>query len=251
MLQSTQAIILNTYKYGDTSTICNLLSCDYGKISFIAKGATTLKKTNKAILQPLHNIEIDYYYKSKRNLQILKEVSIVDHFKNIKLNFKKLTYSFICLELVDKISQKNNPCKIIFRLLLSTIKKIEHSKNRNIQLYYIFFQFQLLKYIGFLPIFEYCFICSSELKQSYYNYNLGHLVCTQCNNSNSSHLEINNITQSMLFSLSNTHIDKLIETIDSNSSSIDCIYKYLTAYISFHVYDINKINSLQLINNVH
>ena len=55
----------------------------------------------------------------------------------------------------------------------------------------------------------------------------------------------------MLFSLSNTHIDKLIGTIDSNSNSIDCIYKYLTAYISFHVYDINKIKSLKLINNVY
>ena len=80
MIASTRAIVLNTHKYGDTSLICNLFSKDYGKLNIISKGACTLKNPNSAILQPMNYIEICYYYKSKRNIQFLKEASINNHF---------------------------------------------------------------------------------------------------------------------------------------------------------------------------
>ena len=80
MISTTQAIVLNTHQYGDTSLICNLFSEDYGKLSVISKGARTLKNSDRATLQPLNYIELCYYYKSKRNIQFLKEASINNHY---------------------------------------------------------------------------------------------------------------------------------------------------------------------------
>ena len=84
MLYSTEAIILQTHHYGDTSLICNLFSKDYGKLALIAKGVRTLKNPNRAILQPLHYIKVEYYFKPNRNMQLLKEVSIYNHYYEIK-----------------------------------------------------------------------------------------------------------------------------------------------------------------------
>ena len=76
MIFSTNAIVLNYKKFSDTSLICNLYSKDYGKFSIIAKGARSLKNPHGAILQPLNYIDIVYYYKEKRSMQLLKEATI-------------------------------------------------------------------------------------------------------------------------------------------------------------------------------
>ena len=72
MIFSTQALVLNKKNFGDTSVICNLFSVDHGKFAIIAKGARSIKNPMGAILQPLNQIECIYYYKSGRNIQILK-----------------------------------------------------------------------------------------------------------------------------------------------------------------------------------
>ena len=50
MIYNSEALILNTRCYGDTSLICNLFTKKYGRLSIISKGARTLKNPNRAIL---------------------------------------------------------------------------------------------------------------------------------------------------------------------------------------------------------
>ena len=79
MICSTKAIVLNHKKFSDTSLICNLYSENYGKISIIAKGARSLKNPHGAVLEPLNYIDLIYYYKPKRNIQLFKEASIINN----------------------------------------------------------------------------------------------------------------------------------------------------------------------------
>ena len=64
MILSTQAIVLKTIKYGDSSLICRLFTKDQGKITIMAKGAWRPKNTSGAILEPMNHILLDYYHDS-------------------------------------------------------------------------------------------------------------------------------------------------------------------------------------------
>ena len=90
MIYNSEALILNTRQYGDTSLICNLFTKQYGKLSIISKGARTLKNPNRAIIQPAQFIDLHYYYKPGRNIQILKEASINQHIFHIHENYGKI-----------------------------------------------------------------------------------------------------------------------------------------------------------------
>ena len=159
MIASTRAIVLNTHKYGDTSLICNLFSKDYGKLNIISKGACTLKNPNSAILQPMNYIEICYYYKSKRNIQLLKEASINNHFFKIKKNYEKLMYSYIIIDIINKTAQIDDACNIIFRLSHKVLEKINNDKKEYISLYFVFFQINLEFFsIKILIFFDYYWI---------------------------------------------------------------------------------------------
>ncbi len=138
MIYATEALILTRHSYGDTSIICNLFTKNYGRVSVIAKGARKLKNINSAILQPLQFIDLHYYYKSKRNIQLLKEATINKHFFNTHNNYQKIIASYQTLDIINQICQVENPNEIIFRLVKQIMSKINHSKSENIIIYAIF-----------------------------------------------------------------------------------------------------------------
>ena len=102
MINNTEALILSCYPYGDTSLICNLFTKDFGRVSIISKGARKIKNPNHAILQPLQYINLHYYFKPKRNIQLLKEASINLHFYTIQDNYKKLIYSYNIIDILNQ-----------------------------------------------------------------------------------------------------------------------------------------------------
>ena len=246
MLYSTEAIILQTHHYGDTSLICNLFSKDYGKLALIAKGARTLKNPNRAILQPLHYIKVEYYFKPNRNMQLLKEVSIYNHYYEIKKYYSKLIHSYMCIDILNKISQFDNPCNIIFRLIKSVLHNINVSPEDSISLFYLFYQIQLLKYLGYQPNTILCAICDNQINEAYYNKSIGQLVCINCNQDKK--LKLNNNTIKLIKKLESTHINKILTINNYDNNDIRLINKFFINYITYHIFDISKIKSLQLIN---
>ena len=248
MINNSEALILNSYFYGDTSLICNLFTKDYGRISIISKGARTLKNSNSALLQPLQYINVHYYFKPGRNIQILKEASLDTHFYKIQNNYTKLIYSYNILDVLNQVCKLEHPNDIIFRLAKQVLKKVNVCSNKNITVYYLFFLLQLLKYLGYQPILDNCSSCNIKLTSAKYSQNIGQLVCNQCAQQ-ATNTTINFQHRSLLILnyLSNTHIDNLINQFTYDYNLLSEIQHYLLYYISFHVFDIKKLQSLSLI----
>ena len=79
MLIDTDAIVLRTVNYSDTSIIAILLSKDYGKITVMAKGARKFKSPFSAQLEPMNILSLNYFHKDGRNIQLLKESSFIEN----------------------------------------------------------------------------------------------------------------------------------------------------------------------------
>ena len=231
MICNTQAIVLNQHKYGDSSLICNLFTTDFGKVSIIAKGARSLKNPNSAILQPLNYIELIYIYKSKRNIQILKEASLIQKYFNMDTNYLKMTYSLTIIDIINKLSFHNNPCNIIFRLTYKTLKKIDTAKEDNIILYYIFFQLQLLIYLGYQPSFFNCYNCNKNLTLGFFCKKVGQLLCSVC--SKYKKKPINEDILIIIKTLMKTHINNIDFHI--KHKYLNLIQDLLFLFILYHL----------------
>ena len=248
MIYNSEALILNTRYYGDTSLICNLFTKKYGRLSIISKGARTLKNPNRAILQPAQFIDLHYYYKPRRNIQILKEASINKHFFSIHKNYNKILLSYNIIDIMNHICKTENPNEIIFRLTKTVLKKIDGSANQTIQLYYVFFQVQLLKYLGYQPIIENCASCDVSIKQAYYNFTIGQLTCNKCiTHHHYKPLLLSAKLLTLIKKISNTHINLLNDIIVFDINDLESIKKYLLYYLSFHVVNIKHLKSMSLI----
>lgn len=248
MIYNSEALILSSTPYSNTSLICNLFTKEYGRISIISKGARTLKNPHRAILQPLHFIDLHYYYKPKRNIQLLKEATINKHFFNIADNYTKMMYSYNILDITNQICKIENPNEIIFRLIKSVLLNIDICKDADIDLYYSFFQLQLLRYLGFQPLIDICAICNVILDEAIYDESIGQLVCCKCNQNHGHQTKIDKKELEMLKYLSNTHINKLLNDLDVRKASFHSIKQYLLYYISYHIVNIKNIKSMKFIS---
>jgi DNA repair protein RecO (recombination protein O) len=75
-LVTTDAIVLHTFRYGETSKIARLLTRDHGPQSVIAKGAMNPKSKFGARLQSLSEGVASFYLKPTRDLHTLREFDV-------------------------------------------------------------------------------------------------------------------------------------------------------------------------------
>ena len=84
MASVTEAIILNSIKYSETSVIMKCYSQNYGILSFIIKGVRSRKRTKFSLgsIEPLNIVEIEFNRLKKGELSHLKNIKSDKSYKS-------------------------------------------------------------------------------------------------------------------------------------------------------------------------
>jgi DNA repair protein RecO (recombination protein O) len=172
--QKTEAIILGTTDWHETSKIVAFYTRDSGKIRCVAKGARR-KKSKLNFLEILSHYIIVYYERTDNDLYILGECQIKESFPNIRKDVNKIAYGAYLVELVDTVStsQKN---EVLFDLFLKALHFLEERESSEIIIRA--FEVRLLDILGFGLHLDNCLICKKELKSNFkFNPGLGGIIC--------------------------------------------------------------------------
>ncbi len=157
MLEKCKAIVLKTSKYSDNSIIVNCYTDIFGKISFILSSTRGKKAKNKiALFQTLSLLELDIYYKEKREIQRIKEAHLSTPFLTLSNDIIKSSISFFLAELVFKVLKENENNLELYTFIENSIKFLDLSTvKKQISNFHLAFMIQLSKYIGFFPLQNY------------------------------------------------------------------------------------------------
>ena len=149
MIINTDAIVLKTFSYGETSLISRCFTKDKGKISFIIKGAKSKKNLISPYFQPLSFINVIYKENEKRELQIVSKVSFVQIWTQIPLSLRKMSLSQSILEISDFTLEKNDPYPNLFNVLINTFQIFE-SGDINENVLFWNYECNILSEMGFM-----------------------------------------------------------------------------------------------------
>lgn len=172
-----EGIVLNVTNFNETSKILNILSREYGYISVIARGARNIKSRFLGISMKLVYANFTINYKENA-MSILTEGSVINSFKYIMTDFKKMSYANYLLELTKSVLKDNNN-KEIFLILRDCLLKINDSFAPS--LISNIFEIKLLNFLGVKPNFSNCIICE-DTNILTFDISLGGLVCKNCYN---------------------------------------------------------------------
>jgi DNA repair protein RecO (recombination protein O) len=151
MLTKTRGIALHTIKYSESSLVAYVYTEQFGRQSYLVKGAYSKNATVKASLfQPLALLDMDVYHKPNGDLQKIKEALNVPPFASIPFSPVKNTISLFLAEVVYRSVREEHPNPFLFSFLHNAIQLLDH-EDRNIGYFHLVFLLQLSKHLGFYP----------------------------------------------------------------------------------------------------
>jgi len=186
MIVTTEAVVLKTMKYRDTSRIVTLYSRDFGKFAVIAKGARDRNSRFGASLNVMSRVIAVIYRKENWDLQLLSQCDVADSYRHIAEDMERLATGMSVVELLDHVTHAEEENPQLFELLIHTLYTINTAPRNVINALYAF-EVRLLDILGFRPNFLTCFHCGvpinettvgkagAELKLGY-----GGVLCSDC-----------------------------------------------------------------------
>jgi len=149
----TEAVVLRSLDYGETSQIVTLFTREKGKLGVMAKGARRPKSSFGATLQPMAYTQVVFYYKPTRTLQTLSESSHVESFHRLRRNLTSITVGLRIVELVDALMEEEDPQPDAFALLVRVLRRLNAREARATNLW-PYAQLRLAQILGVAPAVE-------------------------------------------------------------------------------------------------
>jgi len=153
MIIRTEAIVLRSIPFRETSRIVTLFTRERGKMSVLAKGARRMKSAFGSSLQPMSYTQIVFYHRSSRNLQVLSESTHIRLFHDIGRSIEKLSVGLRIMELTTFLLQEEEPDAEIFHLILDVLTLLDRTDGQ-VQKLLHYFQLHLAACMGFAPHFD-------------------------------------------------------------------------------------------------
>ena len=178
MLRKVMGIIVSVTAYGETSLILNVFTKDLGVIGVMAKGAKNIKSKLRSYVMPFTFGYFYIYYKENK-LSTLKEVDIIDQFKNIHEDITLISYLNYIVSLSYEC-YKESKVDNIFNIMIEGLKKIDDKLDPMVISNII--EVKYLDYLGVGINLDSCSICGNNKDIITISLDDGGLICKNCLN---------------------------------------------------------------------
>ncbi len=248
MIVKTEAIVLNSFKYGESSKIVTLYSKEYGKIKVIAKGSRKAKNKFGSALDPLSYCQISFYHKPTTELFLLSYAEHIVPLRKIQDSYHHLSAGLIIVEAIN-ITQDINEINIeLFNLLAESMVTLNEMPNSPFSLSTCFL-IQLSEIIGFAIDFH-SYGINTQGNQS----NKKILFSMERGTFVNSAIEKNTFSfdakaAEALYEISSSSISSAGE-INIEISTIKQLHDFFNLYFSYHLDRKNSFKTMNLFKTI-
>lgn len=197
MIPHTEAIVLKSFDYRETSRIATFFTKDYGKITGVLKGIRKDTKKFGSNIDKFTVNDIVYYHYKKSDLHLISQCDLKQFFFQIRQDYRRNLAANYALELVDTIMLSEQVNRKVYKLTLDYLNSLETARDID-QLVHIF-QIKILLLSGFRPHIDACVHCGKKISgRARFSLKSGGLVCSKCPTSETSFMFVSKGTVSSI-----------------------------------------------------
>ena len=182
MFQQTEALVLRTVDFSESSLVLTLFSRNFGKIQALAKGGRRLKNPFESALDLMTHILVTFIPKRGDALDLLTESKLVRRFRPTQENYDGMYAGLYLIELLNEMTIEQEPMPELFDAAVETLTQLITGKSVMPTL--MRFEWQLLELTGHFPSLDYCVHCDAEIDHTARRIAFAHLdggvVCPNC-----------------------------------------------------------------------
>lgn len=161
-IEKTEAVVLKSMPYRETSKIVTFYTRRFGRLSTIVKGARRSTNRYGSSLEPMAHDMIVVYKKEGRELQTLAACDLLRPFRRLYEDLENMSAGMAMIELISVLAREEDENVPLFSLLRDSLAAVDsETKNTSSVLYW--FEVRLAKILGFQPIFGRCATCGKPL----------------------------------------------------------------------------------------
>jgi len=239
MFEQTRAIVLNNLKYSDNSSITHFYTEKFGRLSVMIRHSKSKKSVSKkSVLQPFFLLNLDIQYKQNREIQQCKEIVNLPVFNDIPFNIVKSSIVLFLAEFLTKVLKEEEANPSLFEFLHNSIQLFDQTEAGAAN-FHLMFLYELTKFLGFYPENNYSKKnCYFNLRDGYYS---GYIE--------SEEVSLDKDYSALLNSIAYKGFS-LLDKIELSRNQRTKLLLALINYYKFHLPDVGKIKSLDVLNQV-
>jgi len=239
MLHKTKGIILHKIKYTDSGIIVQVYTRDFGRQSIMIKGMRSTKSgKHNVMFQPMFILELVFYYKESRSVQLLKEFSAYHSPADIYADIRKSCIAVFLAEILTTVLREESPNFELFDYIEESVKYLDRCKTGYTN-FHIAFLSGLSSYLGFEPGKR------GDPHDKYFDLLNGTFVSLPPLHSAYANPEISDILAEF-FSASFDNMS----TIPLTGALRNEVLETIIRYFSIHLPGLKKINSIDVLKEI-
>ncbi len=179
MILKTDAIVLKTFDFRETSRIATFFTKDHGKLKGVLKGIRKDPKKFGSQIDLFSVNEIIYYHTSRSDLHLISYCDLKQYFPPIRQDYQRNIAANYILELVNSIMPQEQSNPRVYELMLNYLNSLETIKDID-KLVHVF-QIKILLLSGFRPHIDSCVQCGEKIAGKVrFSLKSGGLICLKC-----------------------------------------------------------------------
>ena len=216
-----------------------MYSREYGRLSFMIKGVHSRKKGKHSVMfQPLFILDLDVYYKTSRELQIIKESSVAFTPYNIYSDIRKSCVALFLGETLNSILKEESPNSELFDFIEDSIKYYDQIDS-GFANFHLAFLAGLSGFLGFEPRKQ------TDVNQIFFDMKNGAFSALPPIHKHYSNPE----TSSILARIFDSSFDN-VNSIPLTGTQRNEILDSLLSYYSLHLTGLTSIKSFEILKEV-
>lgn len=239
MLHKTRGIILHQIKYTDSGIIAQVYTRDLGRQAIMIKGMRSRKSgRHNVMFQPVSILELVFYYKESRNVQMLKEFSVNYLPAEIYRDVKKSCMAVFLSEILTAVLREESPNHELYDFIEDSIIYLDNCES-NYANFHIAFLAGLCSYLGFEPHSR------VDPLDTYFDLLNGTFVSTPPSHSSFAGHRVSEILAAFFASSFEN-----MRSIPLTGTLRDEVLDTIITYFNIHLPGLKKINSLEVLKEI-
>jgi len=181
----TIGFILKKVDQGETDQLFTIYTKDFGKLEILGKAIRKTSSKLRSGAEIFYLSEIEFI--QGKTHKTLTDAVLIDKFKNLRKNLKKLAMAYKISEVLDTMLKGQESDEKIWELLNETFEKLNDLRFKiyALRLIYYYFLWSFLSILGYQQEFYLCSLCRKKLtpENIFFSPGEGGLICNICGKS--------------------------------------------------------------------
>lgn len=151
MLVKTEAIVLHSFKFGESRLIVDMFTREVGRLSFAVPIPKTSKgRLKKQYFQPMTLLEIECDVRQRTQLQKLKDAQLLTPYSSIPFSPDKLAISLFIAEFLYHALRSEQQDQLLFAYICGSMQWLDAATTGYAN-FHLTFLMRMSRFLGFYP----------------------------------------------------------------------------------------------------